>query len=106
MIIGLRKFGKTNLLDGQYIKTIFIIIGFPLIPVHSIFYINELNQVDIGINFKSVLKTYLSWLFLLITIVFIIGANFNNIFPLSPLFSILIGIISASIFLLFLFCFW
>lgn len=97
MIIGLRKFGKTNVLDGQYIKTIFVIVGFPLIPVHSVFYINELNQIDIGINLKSVIKTYCSWFFLLLTIIFVLGANFSNIFPVSPLISLSIGVGSGII---------
>lgn len=105
MIIGVKKFGKTNLLDGQYIKTIFIIVGIPLIPVNSIFYINEIHQIDIGNNLKSILKTYCSWIFLLFTIVFIIGANFSNVFPLSSLLSILIGVISAVISFYFFFIF-
>lgn len=105
MIIGVKKFGKINLLDGQYIKTIFIIVGIPLIPVNSIFYINEIHQIDIGNNFKSILKTYCSWIFLLFTIVFIIGANFSNVFPLSSLLSILIGIISGVISFYFFFIF-
>lgn len=97
MIIGLRKFGKTNVLDGQYIKTIFVIVGFPLIPVHSVFHINEQNQIDIGINLKSVIKTYCSWFFLLLTIIFVLGANFSNIFPVSPLISLSIGLCSGII---------
>ncbi|WP_291117542.1 hypothetical protein [Flavobacterium sp. UBA6135] len=97
MIIGLRKFGKTKELDGQFIKTIFIIIGIPLIPVHSVFYINELNQIDIGINLKSMFKTYFSWLSLLVALIFIFGAFFSNIFPLSSLISILIGVTLAII---------
>lgn len=91
MIFGLRKLGKTDVLNGQYIKTVFFIIGIPLIPVHSVFYISELNMIDIGLNFKSMFKTYLSWFTLLFSIIFLIGASFGNVFPLSPILSLTIG---------------
>lgn len=101
MVIGIRKFGKTNLLDGQYIITYFIILGFPLIPVNSIFSVNDTQQINIGINLKSVIKTYFSWLFLLLTIIFFFGANYSNIFPVNSLFSILIAIFCGVVSLYF-----
>lgn len=105
MIIGLRKFGKTNTLNNQFIKTVFFIIVIPLVPVHSVFHVNESSQIDIGLNLKSMFKTYFSWLTLLISFIFLFGSNFSNIFPVDPLTSLLIGGVSISLSVYFFFYF-
>ncbi len=62
MIIGTRFFGKIKKHENQWIETKFIVIGFPLIPIQSMFVTsvkyNKRNGLEIGLYGPSLRKAY------------------------------------------------
>lgn len=105
MIIGLVFTGRMKTLGDQCIETQFIAIGLPLIPIKSMFVTkSEYKQrqgFEIGLNGPSVLKGYLSFLFLIggLFLLFAGNAIFENI-----LFTLLgIVLFGASMYFFFIF---
>ncbi|NRR92395.1 hypothetical protein HSX10_12530 [Winogradskyella undariae] len=91
--------------EKQYVTTRFIIIGLPLIPVESLFVVDDMSYIELGLNIKSIFKTYLAWITFAIATILLVGSQFENVFPLSSGISFFIGLISLIISIYFFFVF-
>ncbi len=105
MIIGSLFAGRMKTLENQWIETQFFTIGIPLIPVKSMFVTKSEYKrrqgFEIGLNGKSVLKGYMSFLFLIGGVFMLLAGSaifYNGIFSLLGL--LLLG---ASMYFFFIY---
>ena len=106
MIVGVKQLGKMKTYKGQCITTRFIILFIPLIPVESLFKVANGSNISLGRNTKSILKTYLSWILLLVGLVGILTSNFSHAFPVvPPVWSLVGGIVCLGLSFYFFFRF-
>lgn len=105
MIFGISKLGKMKTYNHQYITTRFVIVGLPLIPLGSLFCVNEMDYIDLGLNKISIAKTYLAWFTLVLAIWLIVGSQHYSYYFLSEGMAIVLGLMSfvASMYFFFKF---
>lgn len=108
MIIGIQGRGRMKTHNDNYVATQFFVLGIPLIPINSYFQSKSGSTVEIGLNWKSVIKEYLSWIFFIPGLIILVANGINSSllphsFPdwiITPLGIILI---CSSIFFFFMF---
>ncbi|MHC4917757.1 MAG: hypothetical protein ACYTGB_19955 [Planctomycetota bacterium] len=61
MVIGTVYIGKVDGYKGQAIKTQFLIIGLPLLPLKSVFFIEGNTGFDVGLSLRSAGLAYIRW---------------------------------------------
>ena len=107
MRIGKGMYGHVDQVMGQGIKTNFLVIGLPIIPLESMFLIREDNGMSIPLYRRSVLFSYLRTILFIFTVW---GTTFGLMGVMEPDFNrralgdwaggysvIVMGLISAAL---------
>ena len=61
MVIGTVYIGKVDEYEGQAVKTQFLIIGLPVLPIKSVFLVEGDSGFDVGLSLRSAGLAYMRW---------------------------------------------
>lgn len=97
MLFGLVTIKPMKKYKGQFIGTRFVVIGIPIVPIQSYFFMSDFQGVDIGFYWPQVAKAYVLFISIIATI--LLGFHIKE-----PDYMFGYGFPLATAWLLFLLC--